>query len=603
MVVSLSTLTPAELEEFAELKAECDKNHTDYALDNEYVLSVLEASQMCANSGRNLLKKIHLWRTSKDGILPGVTSIFDVAAFYKNSQLYSDGPDAILYILEDCKGNCARDRDGRPIVVLRGMLYGSVMEQLQLTEYMISRAANYQIKDRSRSLCIIFDLTHYEGCTDTFRLPDKNVMSLMDKQKNYYPEYMGISNVAVVGLPKLFAQIMEVMRMRLGYGNAWTFFESFDALRATGQVSSDNLPPAFGGTFDFDFNKYLRWRAMQEGVSWERIEAIKARTFQSDVFFSASHRNNNGAGMNNFNFSGEPSYQALVGFMKTAKYNAAHSCILTIDNKPRLAVLLPWCELRVYKGTDLANPGKILRCHFVSEETSLELYTDFVYEPSCSETENSSANQSQQNSGGNVTYSAWYTLSLGYKEGPNLEAIPTPQPSGISGFGPTATPPPLASPAAAAGAPIDPIIADKSNVLVNGWNEFSRRARALVAKSANDEPLIIEARTELEKKNLQLLVDLIQTQLDEYNLPTVAGIAGAPVSMDFSEANEKAEKEGENRHWSTVFSSSPIYDLQREQVSVSELSSDSTGREPTMASSLEMNWGGLMAFLGSSPPQ
>ena len=91
------------------------------------------------------------------------------------------------------------------------------MEQPQLTEYMISRAANYQIKDQFRSLCIIFDLTYYEGCTDTFRLPDKNVMSLMDKQKNYYPEYKGISNVAVVGLPKLFAQIMEVMRMRFGY--------------------------------------------------------------------------------------------------------------------------------------------------------------------------------------------------------------------------------------------------------------------------------------------------------------------------------------------------------------------------------------------------
>ena len=96
MVVSLSTLTPAELEEFAELKAECDKNHTDYALDNEYVLSVLEASQMCANSGRNLLKKIHLWRTSKDGILPGVTSIFDVTPGGTSTSKHEPSPHEIV---------------------------------------------------------------------------------------------------------------------------------------------------------------------------------------------------------------------------------------------------------------------------------------------------------------------------------------------------------------------------------------------------------------------------------------------------------------------------------------------------------------------------
>jgi hypothetical protein len=100
-------------------------------------------------------------------------SIVDIAPFLRVPE-GSKGPDGCIVCLEDGKGDCARDKHGRPILLSCGMQYGSSIEmQLQMV-YSMNRALQYCPPGMLQSSTVVIEVAprNSSGRT-TFRFPDK----------------------------------------------------------------------------------------------------------------------------------------------------------------------------------------------------------------------------------------------------------------------------------------------------------------------------------------------------------------------------------------------------------------------------------------------
>jgi hypothetical protein len=74
------------------------------------------------------------WQATRKAV-----TIADIAPFMRTPP-GAAGPDGCMFVLEDGRGDCARDIWGRPVVVSYGMLHGTAEEQQMQMTYAIERA-------------------------------------------------------------------------------------------------------------------------------------------------------------------------------------------------------------------------------------------------------------------------------------------------------------------------------------------------------------------------------------------------------------------------------------------------------------------------------
>ena len=140
-------------------------------------------------------------------------SIADLAPFMMIPE-GSKGPDGAMFVLEDMKGGCARDKQGRPIVVSIGMTHGNALEMQKQMVYTFRRAAKYYTEGMIPSHFCVVEIVPPKGATASFRFPDDDTKALIDMQRQHFPgtltstSYMG-------GVPTMFVWAFKVGLMTL----------------------------------------------------------------------------------------------------------------------------------------------------------------------------------------------------------------------------------------------------------------------------------------------------------------------------------------------------------------------------------------------------
>lgn len=169
-------------------------------------------------------------------------------------------------LLEDGKGNCARDKMGRPVLVQVGMMHGNRYEHQLQALYTNRRVSEYIQPDRFPEVTLVMECQPRKGAIGTFRFPDENTKALINMQREHYPgglnsksHFCGIPSVAVWAFhlvkPFMPKEVFENIELRADFKHLPNY------------ISKENMLVEWGGSFKFDFNEYIKWRAAEEGVS------------------------------------------------------------------------------------------------------------------------------------------------------------------------------------------------------------------------------------------------------------------------------------------------------------------------------------------------
>ena len=190
-------------------------------------------------------------------------------------------PPGCLVCLEDGKGGVARDKKGRPIIMKIGMMYGSEEEMKHQLAYAVQRANTYINPEDYPDLapyecCFVVEVCSREtgSLNATFRFPDANTRSLLDFMKRVYPgsqfsvaHFCGLPSFVVGSFklvkPFVSKEIFDRLKLK----------SSFKHLKKEGYVEPASLISHWDpeGTFDFDLDRYVEWRAEEEGVPLDQI--------------------------------------------------------------------------------------------------------------------------------------------------------------------------------------------------------------------------------------------------------------------------------------------------------------------------------------------
>ena len=257
-------------------------SYTDLELD-----SYLKMQRSVASAAKALVAS-EQWRRDHP------VTIADVAPFLRAPPNQAT-PPACLVCLEDGKGNVARDRQGRPIILMIGVIHGTEEELQQQISYALQRAAVYRLPHHQRvdEVCFVAEVQsrgETKSLNPSFRIPDGPVRSLFDFMKSKYPGSQ-FSVVHFCGLPGFVTQFFKLVKPFVSE-ELWSRLKlksSFAHLKAGGYVDPSSLLPEWDkeGTFYFDLDMYVEWRAQEEGISVDRLcQRGQGRTY--DGIFSIS---------------------------------------------------------------------------------------------------------------------------------------------------------------------------------------------------------------------------------------------------------------------------------------------------------------------------
>lgn len=202
-------------------------------------------------------------------------------------------PPGCLVCLEDGKGDVARDTEGRPIICMIGMVYGTEQELKQQIAYALRRAAKYRLPHhRPDEVHFITEVSSREtgSLGQTFRFPDAAVRSLFDFMKAYYPGSQ-FSIVQMCGLPSFIVHFFKMLKPFVSeeiFGRL-KLKPSFKHLKKDGYVAPDSLLPNWDkeGTFRFDLDEYVEWRAKEEGIPLSKVcPRGQGRKYDGNILFS-----------------------------------------------------------------------------------------------------------------------------------------------------------------------------------------------------------------------------------------------------------------------------------------------------------------------------
>lgn len=280
-------------------------------------------------------------------------TIADVAPFMRSGPGAS-GPDGCVVVLEDMKGDCARDRKGRPIVVSIGMSHGSALEQQQMMIYATERAATY-CKDGNLSFATVLEVAARKGATATFRFPDPPTRSVMDLQRQHYPVAVVSSTTFFCGLPRFVTYAFALCKPFMAK-------QMYDAmvLKPNYKHLSKHIDPAcmlkeWGGELEFDIDAYIRWRAEEEGVELDHtlVRRFDPRAQQADA--AATHPLEGASSLTLEQMEGLPKR-----FGPVHKRGSGVGLFATTKWKPKLfAVLGGHCMY--FTGTEVSEANKVDR--------------------------------------------------------------------------------------------------------------------------------------------------------------------------------------------------------------------------------------------------
>jgi PH domain len=208
-------------------------------------------------------------------------NIADVASYYR-SPPGAKSPPAFLACLEDGQGGVARDNEGRPIIWMMGIIYGTKEELRQQLVYSLQRAARYRLPHhRPDEVCFVTEVMAREspnplrlGMCSTFRFPDAAVRSLLDFMRATYPGSQ-FSVLHFCGLPSVVTGTFKMVKpfVSIEAFNRLNLKSNFSHLKRDGHVDPASLLPHWDnqGTFRFDLDEYVEWRAKEEGIAFGRI--------------------------------------------------------------------------------------------------------------------------------------------------------------------------------------------------------------------------------------------------------------------------------------------------------------------------------------------
>lgn len=206
-------------------------------------------------------------------------TIQHVAEFLRSPPGHSV-PPGCLVCLEDGKGGVARDNKGRPIVMKIGMIYGSEEEMKQQLAYAVERANTYITPEYTDlapyECCFVVEVSSREtnSLNATFRLPDMNTRSLLDFMKRVYPGSQ-FSVAHFCGLPSFVVGSFKVVKPFCSKEifDRLKLKSSFKHLKKDDYVKPESLLSHWDpeGTFEFDLDRYVEWRAREEGLPLDRI--------------------------------------------------------------------------------------------------------------------------------------------------------------------------------------------------------------------------------------------------------------------------------------------------------------------------------------------
>ena len=200
-----------------------------------------------------------------------------------------------MFVMEDGKGDCARDKWGRPVVVSIGMCHGTAEEQQMQMIYASERVLALSKKSRvftgNLLLLVIYgpavdtflamtaagappgcsnvlEVVPQEGVNPSFRFPDADVRTVFDLQKAHYPISLSSTN-HFIGIPRALTWGFKLCKpfMDAEAYNNMKLWPSADALPE--YLPQSSMLPRWGGggTFQFDLDAYIAQRAAAEGVT------------------------------------------------------------------------------------------------------------------------------------------------------------------------------------------------------------------------------------------------------------------------------------------------------------------------------------------------
>lgn len=176
---------------------------------------------------------------------------------------------------------CVEHRDGRPVVtadghailVMRGMLHGTLEEMTRQADYAVAR-----VDEQNRAAIAVIEANH-----PSFRYPDALLRALLrsirtHEHKVHRLYFAGLSRIVRVGFRMFALPLMSAdMRSKL------CIVKTADLLPMLGHNASLYT---WGGGVDFDVDSYIARRAQLEGVAPPASNEL--RIFDAELLKSAN---------------------------------------------------------------------------------------------------------------------------------------------------------------------------------------------------------------------------------------------------------------------------------------------------------------------------
>lgn len=186
-----------------------------------------------------------------------IPQLSEVRRFYETAD---DGlPPPCLVLLEDGKGDCARARDGSPVVVGFGALRGTSQEIIQQLGFVFSRVDKYVADTELPCVTFVGDLLARKGLHET-QSPDMTVGKFMMKFPMSYRSYTcGVEPWMEAAMEKAnaAARLMVSAETYQKANEKYKFSTSYDILAEV--LDPASMLPAWhpDGSFRFDIPGYL----------------------------------------------------------------------------------------------------------------------------------------------------------------------------------------------------------------------------------------------------------------------------------------------------------------------------------------------------------
>lgn len=253
----------AELQAFLRLNSPTNKHNTSSNSDSNSTTAAATTTAATA------IIKAATWKEEH------VITIADIASFLRTPSLDAAYPDGCIVCLEDMQGDCARDKQGRPILVAIGMPYGNTAQEVILqAAYAWNRARLYTRQDNNMECCVVMEASPREerashrGYQKTFRFPDGPSRELFDFLKANYP-LSQFSQVHFCGLPRIVTSFFPLAKPFMSKESYERIHMNANFKPLAKEIGEENMLSIWNknGTFQFDLDKYIEWRAQEENVT------------------------------------------------------------------------------------------------------------------------------------------------------------------------------------------------------------------------------------------------------------------------------------------------------------------------------------------------